>query len=43
MDERDAGLAADIEALGIRVGVADTMMTDDEAAERIARTALGLI
>jgi LPPG:FO 2-phospho-L-lactate transferase len=43
MDERDAGLAADIEALGVRVGVADTMMTDDEAAERIARTALGLL
>jgi LPPG:FO 2-phospho-L-lactate transferase len=43
IDRRDASLAARIEALGLRVGVTDTIMVDDGAAERIARTALGLI
>lgn len=41
IDKRDAGLAASIEAgLGVRVAVTDTIMVDDEAAERLARTAL---
>jgi LPPG:FO 2-phospho-L-lactate transferase len=43
IDRRDASLAARIEALGLRVAVTDTIMVDDGAAERIARTALGLI
>ena len=43
IDQRDASLAARIEALGLRVAVTDTIMVDDGAAERIARTALGLI
>jgi LPPG:FO 2-phospho-L-lactate transferase len=43
MDERDVELAATIEARGIRVAVTDTMMIDDDASERIARVALGLL
>ena len=43
IDQRDASLAARIEALGLRVAVTDTIMVDYGAAERIARTALGLI
>jgi LPPG:FO 2-phospho-L-lactate transferase len=43
IDRRDASLAARIEALSLRVAVTDTIMVDDDAAERIARTALGLI
>jgi LPPG:FO 2-phospho-L-lactate transferase len=43
IDERDAGLAPRIEAeLGMRVAVTDTIMTDDAAAERVARAALDL-
>lgn len=41
IDERDAGLAGRIrEQLGMRVAVTDTIMTDDAAAERLARAAL---
>jgi hypothetical protein len=29
--------------LGLRVAVTDTLMTDDRAAERVARTALGIL
>jgi hypothetical protein len=44
IDERDAGLATRIESeLDIRVGTTDTIMTDDTAAERVARAALDLI
>jgi LPPG:FO 2-phospho-L-lactate transferase len=43
IDERDAGLAPRIEdELGMRVAVTDTIMADDAAAERVARTALDL-
>ncbi|MGH2654724.1 MAG: 2-phospho-L-lactate transferase [Actinomycetota bacterium] len=43
VDERDAGLAARIEdTLGMRVTVTDTIMADDEVAERVARAALDL-
>lgn len=43
MDDRDAALAPEAEAeLGIRVAVTDTLMTDDAAAERVARAALDL-
>lgn len=42
IDERDAELAPRIEAMGLRVSVTDTVMVDDEAAERVARVALGL-
>ncbi len=44
IDEQDAHLAAAIEAdLGLRVGVTDTIMSDDRAAERLARAALELV
>ncbi len=43
IDSRDAPLASRIEAMGLRVAVTDTIMVDDAAAERIGRTALGLI
>lgn len=44
IDERDAGLRPAVEAdLGVAVGVTDTIMTDDEAAERLARAALELL
>jgi LPPG:FO 2-phospho-L-lactate transferase len=43
IDERDAALAPRIERdLEMRVAVTDTLMTDDEAAERVARVALDL-
>ena len=43
IDEQDRGLAPGIEAeLGVRVDVTDTVMRDDEAAERLARVALDL-
>jgi len=42
IDERDADQAADVEALGLRVGVADTLMGDAAGAERVARAALDL-
>lgn len=44
IDERDAHLAGRIEEeLGVRVGVTDTIMTDDDAAERVARTVLDVL
>jgi LPPG:FO 2-phospho-L-lactate transferase len=44
IDERDAALASRIESdLRMRVAVTDTIMTDDPAAERVARAALDLI
>jgi hypothetical protein len=44
VDQRDARLAARIESgLGMRVAFTDTMMVDDQAAERVARAALALV
>lgn len=43
IDEVDRGLAPGIEANGVRVGVTDTIMTDDAAAEALARFALDLV
>ena len=44
IDDRDARLAPHIESeLGMRIAVTDTIMTDDSAAERVARTALDLV
>jgi LPPG:FO 2-phospho-L-lactate transferase len=44
IDERDASLADRIRSdLGMRVAVADTIMVDDHAAERLARAALDVV
>jgi LPPG:FO 2-phospho-L-lactate transferase len=43
IDEVDAGLAADVEALGIRAAVTDTIMRDPAVSEALARTALALV
>jgi LPPG:FO 2-phospho-L-lactate transferase len=43
LDDTDRGLAPRVEGLGLRCGVADTIMTDDERAEAVARAALGLL
>ena len=44
IDERDRRLAERVDReLGMRVAVTDTIMKDDEAAERVARAALGLV
>jgi LPPG:FO 2-phospho-L-lactate transferase len=44
IDERDRDLAPRIERdLGMRVGITDTIMVDDAAAESVARAALGLL
>lgn len=43
IDEVDRRLAPGIEATGVRVGVTDTIMTDDLAAEALARFALDLV
>ncbi|MBN9411220.1 MAG: 2-phospho-L-lactate transferase [Burkholderiales bacterium] len=43
LDRRDAAQAPAIEALGIRVGVTDTLMTDADSRERVARASLELI
>jgi LPPG:FO 2-phospho-L-lactate transferase len=43
LDRADRGLGSRIEATGVRVGVTDTIMTDDDAAEALARFALGLL
>jgi LPPG:FO 2-phospho-L-lactate transferase len=40
IDERDRALAERIEATGVRVVVTDTVMRDDEAAERLASVVL---
>ena len=42
LDERDAALAADVEALGMRTRVVDTLMRDASVAESLARTCLAL-
>jgi LPPG:FO 2-phospho-L-lactate transferase len=42
LDARDAEQARDVEALGLRVRVLDTLMRDAEAAARVARAALEL-
>lgn len=42
IDERDRALEAEIAALGLRVGVTDSMMVDASASERVARAALAL-
>ncbi len=43
IDEADAPSRDRIEGLGLRVAVTDTVMTDDAAAERVARAALSLV
>lgn len=43
IDEVDRHLAPRIQATGVRVGVTDTIMTDDAAAEALARFALDLL
>lgn len=43
IDEADRGLAPSIEATGVRVGIADTIMRDDDIAESVARVALELL
>jgi LPPG:FO 2-phospho-L-lactate transferase len=44
IDRRDASLAPRIEAdLDLRVAVTDSIMSDDAAAERVARTAVDLV
>jgi LPPG:FO 2-phospho-L-lactate transferase len=40
LDQVDAALTAEVEALGLRVVVAATLMTDDAAREQLARTVL---
>jgi LPPG:FO 2-phospho-L-lactate transferase len=42
LDARDEALAPEIEALGLRTAVVDTLMRDAAAATRVARTALDL-
>ena len=42
MDERDAALAAQVEATGVRVALTDTIMEDDARSAAIAQTALEL-
>ncbi len=42
LDQRDAGQANDIEALGLRTAVVDTLMRDDAAAARLAAATLAL-
>jgi LPPG:FO 2-phospho-L-lactate transferase len=42
IDARDAGQAADVEALGLACRVTDTLMRDAEVARALAETALGL-
>jgi LPPG:FO 2-phospho-L-lactate transferase len=41
LDTIDAALAPQVEAIGIRTVVADTIMTDDESRGRLARLVLG--
>jgi LPPG:FO 2-phospho-L-lactate transferase len=42
LDERDAALQGEIEDLGLRTAVVDTLMRDPEVAETLARVALDL-
>jgi LPPG:FO 2-phospho-L-lactate transferase len=43
LDQTDPHLAADIEALGMRVRIANTMMNDDMDKKRLARTVLDFV
>jgi LPPG:FO 2-phospho-L-lactate transferase len=43
IDEKDATLAEDVGALGLRVAVTDTIMRTPQIAEAVARAALGLL
>jgi LPPG:FO 2-phospho-L-lactate transferase len=43
IDEKDAGLADEVVALGLSVAVTDTIMRTAEVAEAVARTALALV
>ena len=43
LDKEDAALATDIEALGMRVRVADTMMRNDEDKRRLAADVLAFV
>ena len=43
IDVQDRDRVEDIEARGVRVAVADSIMTDDGASERLARAALALV
>ncbi|MFM8944693.1 MAG: 2-phospho-L-lactate transferase [Actinomycetota bacterium] len=43
IDERDRGLAPTLAAMDLRVGVTDTIMTDDEVATAVARAVLELV
>ena len=43
IDERDRALAPRIESAGLRVGVIDTIMTDDDRARAVARATLDLL
>ena len=43
IDERDRALAGRIEATGVRVIVTDSVMRDDDAAERLAAVTLGAL
>jgi len=43
IDEADRDLVPRVEAMGVRVAVTDTIMVDDDAAERVARAALELV
>jgi LPPG:FO 2-phospho-L-lactate transferase len=43
IDDRDAALADAVSALGVRVGVTDTLMRSPDVTARIARTALDLL
>ena len=43
IDERDRALAGRIERTGVRVVVTDTVMRDDDAAERLAAVVLGAV
>lgn len=43
IDERDAGLAAQVAALGVAVAVTDTIMRDDEVTAALARTCLDVL
>jgi LPPG:FO 2-phospho-L-lactate transferase len=43
LDDVDAGSRSSVEALGIRCAATDTIMSDDDRAEAVARTALELL
>jgi len=43
LDLADAALVPTVEALGIRCGASDTIMTDDDRAASVARAALELL